>query len=193
MTQPDEELAVDIDALAAPPGNLPPGVRRLVSGLDRFAEWTGTLLCWLIFALVVVVVMEVVRRYAFNDPSIWAYDVSYMLYGTIFMLGAAVTLRYRGHIRTDLFYARWPPRVQAMVDVLFYALFFFPGILLFLLAGWDKAYHSFRIMEHAMASPWRPLLFPFRAVIPLTALLLIAQGVSEFLKAWYTLLRGPAR
>jgi TRAP-type mannitol/chloroaromatic compound transport system permease small subunit len=193
MSQPNEELAVEIDAVAPPPENLPPIVRRLVAGLDRFAEWTGALLCWLILVLVAVVVMEVVRRYAFNDPSIWAYDVSYMLYGTVFMLGAAVTLRYHVHIRTDLFFARWPPRVQAMVDVAFYALFFFPGIILFLVAGWDKAYHSFSIMERAMASPWRPLLFPFRAVIPLAALLLVLQGVSEFLKAGFTLVRGPAK
>lgn len=193
MSHPSEEFAGEIDFAAAPAENLPPRVRRLVIGLDRFAEWTGTLLCWLILALVAVVVMEVVRRYALNDPSIWAYDVSYMLYGTVFMLGAAVTLRYHGHIRTDLFFARWPPRVQAMVDVAFYALFFFPGILLFLVAGWDKAYHAFSIMERAMASPWRPLLFPYRAVIPLTAVLLIAQGISELLKAGFTLVRGPAK
>jgi TRAP-type mannitol/chloroaromatic compound transport system permease small subunit len=192
MSQGDEDLAVDMDALGRPPDNLPPRARRTVQLLDRFADATGEVLSWLIFALVFVVVIEAIRRYAFNDPSIWAYDVSYMLYGTTFMLGAAVTLRYRGHIRTDLFFAKWPPRTQAAVDLTFYILFFFPGLALFLWAGFDKAWHAFQIGEQAMASPWRPLLWPFRAVIPLCALLLMLQGVSEVLKNWYTLRRGPA-
>lgn len=190
--QSDEELAVDVDALRRPPANLPPSARRIVLILDRFAEWTGAALSWLVLALVLVVVIEAVRRYAFNDPSIWAYDVSYMLYGTVFMIGAAVTLRFHGHIRTDLFYNKWSPRVQAAVDLTFFILFFFPGLLFLFWAGFDKVQHAFAIGERAVASPWRPLLWPYRAVIPLTALLLVIQGISEVIKSWFTLMRGPS-
>jgi TRAP-type mannitol/chloroaromatic compound transport system permease small subunit len=193
MSLGDEELAVDIDQMRTPPTNLPPSARRVVLVLDRIAEWTGAVLAWLILALVFVVVLEALRRYAFNAPSIWAYDASYMLYATVFMLGAAVTLRFKGHIRTDLFFSRWPPRTQAAVDLTFYLLFFFPGLALFLWAGLDKTIHAFLIDERAMASPWRPILWPFRGVIPLCAFLLILQGISETIKSFYTLRHGPAR
>lgn len=189
MTQTDEDLP-DLEAMRRPPGNMPPGPRRVVVALDRFAELTGWALSWLVLALVVVVVTESVRRYAFNDPSIWAYDVSYMLYGAVFMLGAAVTLRFQGHIRTDLFFQRWSPRTQAAVDLFFYVFFFFPGLVFLAIYGWDKAAHAYAIGERAMASPWRPLLWPYRAVIPLAALLLGLQGISEVLKAWYVLKTG---
>ncbi|WP_375257444.1 TRAP transporter small permease subunit [Citreimonas sp.] len=189
LAETDEDLP-DIDKLRRPPDALPPGPRRIVVALDTFADWFGQVLAWLVLALVVVVVMESIRRYAFNAPSIWAYDVSYMLYGTIFMLGAAVTLRFRGHIRTDLFFNTWTPRTQAAVDLTFYILLFFPGMLFFLIAGYDQAARSYAITERAAASFWRPILWPYRAVIPLTAALVMLQGVSEIIKAWYQFRTG---
>ncbi|MGR3496736.1 TRAP transporter small permease subunit [Citreimonas sp.] len=189
LAETDEDLP-DIDKLRRPPDALPPRPRRIVVALDTFADWFGQVLAWLVLALVVVVVMESIRRYAFNAPSIWAYDVSYMLYGTIFMLGAAVTLRFRGHIRTDLFFNTWTPRTQAGVDLAFYILLFFPGMLFFLIAGYDQAARSYAISERAAASFWRPILWPYRAVIPLTAALVMLQGVSEIIKAWYQFRTG---
>lgn len=189
LTETDEDLP-DLDRLRQPPVNLPQPARRIVVALDTFADWFGQVLAWLVLALVVVVVMESIRRYAFNAPSIWAYDVSYMLYGTIFMLGAAVTLRFRGHIRTDLFFNNWSPRTQAAVDLTFYLLLFFPGMLFFFIAGYEQAARSFAITERAAASFWRPILWPYRAVIPLTALLVMVQGISEVIKAWYQFKTG---
>ncbi len=193
MSQQSEELVYDPDHKPPLPAGMPPRIRAIVGTIDRTNEILGEILAWTTFALIFVVAIEVVRRYGFNDPSIWAYDVSYMLYGTGFMLGAAVTLRYRGHIRTDLFYQNWSDRTKALVDACFYLFVFFPGLFLFMLAGFDKAWHSFSIMERAFASPWRPLLFPYRAVIPLCALLLIIQGISELLKAVYVIRAGSAR
>ncbi|MFW5655056.1 MAG: TRAP transporter small permease subunit [Roseicyclus sp.] len=189
LAETDEDLP-DIDRLRAAPLDLPPGPRRIVATLDTFADWFGQILAWLVLALVVVVVLEAIRRYAFNDPSIWAYDLSYMLYGTIFMLGAAVTLRFRGHIRTDLFFNQWSPRTQAKVDLIFYIFLFFPGMILFLIAGWEQTARSFAISERASASFWRPILWPYRAVIPLAAALVMLQGVSEIIKAWYQFRTG---
>ncbi len=185
----DEDLP-DIDRMRLPPRNLPEGPRRIVIAIDTFADWFGRGLAWLVLALVVVVVMEATRRYVFNAPSIWAYDVSYMLYGAIFMLGAGVTLRFQGHIRTDLFYKDWSPRTQAGVDLTFYLLLFFPGLLFFGLAGYEQAARSFAISERAAASFWRPILWPYRAVIPLTAFLVALQGVSEVIKAFYKFRTG---
>jgi TRAP-type mannitol/chloroaromatic compound transport system permease small subunit len=140
--------------------------------------------------MVLGLVYEVTARYVFKAPTEWAYDVTYMLYGSIFMLGAAFTLLKKAHIRTDLFYGKWPPRTQGLVDAVMYLLFYFPGIIFFLVAGWDYAAHAWATQERAAMSPWRPIIYPFKTVIPLTAFLLLVQGLSEFLKSLYAWKRG---
>jgi TRAP-type mannitol/chloroaromatic compound transport system permease small subunit len=173
-----------------PLADAPAALRRLVLAIDGVTAWTGKAVAWLTLPLVLVVVHEVIRRYFFNNPSIWAYDVSYMLYGSLFMLGAAYALLNKAHIRTDIFYDKWPRRAQACVDASLYLLIFMPALAFFLLTGWEKAAHAWSIGERSGASPWRPILFPFRAVIPATAALLLMQSVSEFIKAAYTVFRG---
>lgn len=126
---------------------------------------------------------EVIARYLFNAPTLWAFDVTYMLYGSHFMLGAAYCLYTKGHIRTDLLYLGWSARTQGALDASLYILFFFPGMIFFFLSGWEEALLSWQIQETSDASPWRPPLYPFKTVIPLAALLLLMQGVSEFLKS----------
>ncbi|MBE3637800.1 TRAP transporter small permease subunit [Mangrovicoccus algicola] len=185
----DEDLP-DLDQMRKAVPAIPDPWRAIVMRLDRFADLYGHVLSWLVLALVAIVVMEAIRRYAFNSPSIWAYDLSYMLYGTIFMLGAGTTLRFGGHIRTDLFFKDWSPRTQAGVDLVFYLLLFFPGLFFFFWAGFDKALSSYMISERASASFWRPILWPYRAVIPATALLLMLQGVSEVIKAVFQFRSG---
>jgi TRAP-type mannitol/chloroaromatic compound transport system permease small subunit len=176
---------------AQAPGGAPPGTLvAFVKAVDRLADRSGRLFCWLIIPLVFGITYEVIVRYAFNAPTIWSYDVAYMLYGTHFMLGAGYTLYRGGHIRTDIFYQKWPPRTRGIVDALLYLLFFFPGMALFFWMGLQEALHSWDIREVSDASPWRPIIYPFKAVIPLTALLLIVQGLSEFLKSGYAALKG---
>lgn len=153
-------------------------------------EWSGRIFCWLIVPMVVGLTYEVVARYLFDAPTIWAYDVTYMLYGSHFMLGATYALYTRGHIRTDILYERWSPRTQGTVDATLYLFLFFPGMFLFLLAGWDEALLSVQNLETSDASPWRPPLYPFKMVIPAAAFLLLVQGVSEFLKSAYAAWRG---
>jgi TRAP-type mannitol/chloroaromatic compound transport system permease small subunit len=174
-----------------PPSDAPlRGLAAFVRALDRLADRCGRLFCWLIVPLVVAITYEVIVRYAFRAPTIWSYDVSYMLYGTHFMLGAAYTLYRGGHIRTDIFYQKWRPRTRGLMDAALYLLLFFPGMILFLWMGLQEALHSWDIREVSDASPWRPAIYPFKMVIPLTALLLIVQGVSEFLKSAHAALTG---
>jgi TRAP-type mannitol/chloroaromatic compound transport system permease small subunit len=104
----------------------PQSLRTTIRVLDGISIWSGKLVAWLIIPMVLGLVYEVVARYAFNAPTEWAYDMTYMLYGSFFMLGAAFTLQRKGHIRTDTFYAAWSPRRQGMVDAVCYLLFFFP-------------------------------------------------------------------
>jgi len=168
----------------------PPVLVALVRTIDTLGEWSGRLFCWLIIPMVGGLTYEVIARYAFSAPTMWAYDVTYMLYGSHFMLGAAYTLYKGGHIRTDIFYQNWSPRVQGLIDAGLYLFLFFPGIIFFLLSGGVEALHSWDIRERSDASPWRPPLYPFKSVIPVAAILLLVQGVSEFLKSGYAALKG---
>ncbi|MCS7206492.1 MAG: TRAP transporter small permease subunit [Dehalococcoidia bacterium] len=163
---------------------------RVTKVIDTIGEWIGKTFAWLIIPLVGVMTYEVISRKFFGSPTVWSYDITYMLYGSIFMLGAGYTLLKKGHIRTDIFYNRFPVRVQGTIDAVLYLLFFFPGMAFFLWAGWDEAWHAFTIREKSDASPWRPPLYPYKFVIPATAALLIVQGVSEFLKSVYAMLKG---
>jgi TRAP-type mannitol/chloroaromatic compound transport system permease small subunit len=162
----------------------------IVRAIDGLSLWSGRLFCWLVVPLVVGLTYEVFARYVFHAPTIWAYDVAYMLYGSHFMLGAAYTLYRGGHIRTDIFYQNWSVRTRGLVDALLYLFLFFPGITLFFWMGLQEALQSWDIREVSDASPWRPIIYPFKAVIPLGLGLLFIQGVSEFLKSTYAALEG---
>lgn len=163
---------------------------EISSFIDHISIWSGKATAWLIFPLIFGLTYEVISRYIFHAPTIWAYDLAYMLYGSMFMLGAAFTLYKKGHIRTDIFYDKWSSRKQGRVDAFLYLFFFFPGMIFFLIAGLDEAIHSWSLWEKSEYGAWRPPIFPFKTVIPLTAFLLLVQGVSEFLKSIYAAVRG---
>jgi TRAP-type mannitol/chloroaromatic compound transport system permease small subunit len=173
-------------AAGAPPGALV----AIVGAIDGLSLWSGRVFCWLIVPLVVGLTYEVLARYVFHAPTIWAYDVAYMLYGSHFMLGAAYTLYKGGHIRTDIFYQNWSVRTRGAVDGILYLFLFFPGVALFFWMGLQEALHAWDIREVSDASPWRPIIYPFKAVIPTALALLFIQGVSEFLKSAYAALEG---
>jgi TRAP-type mannitol/chloroaromatic compound transport system permease small subunit len=164
--------------------------RLLVAAIDRFTTWTGIVVAWLMVPLVVAVVWEVVARYAFDAPTIWSFEITYMLYGAMFMLGAAYALRVGAHIRTDFFWEKWSQRTKGIIDSFAYLAFFFPGIALFLWVGWDEAVYSYEIQEMSEQTPWRPLLWPLKASVPLAAALLLLQGVSELTKSLHAALTG---
>lgn len=162
----------------------------IIRVIDRFTTITGKAVAWLVIPMVLGLVFEVFSRYMFHAPTMWAFDVTYMLYGTLFMLGAAYTLMRGGHIRTDMLYHAWSPKTQGTVDAVCYILFFFPGIFFFLIAGVEYASLSWAMGEKAFGSAWQPPIYPFKTVIPLTAVLLLIQGVSELLKSLYAARKG---
>ncbi len=169
----------------------PKALLKIIRIIDTYVgEWSGKIFMVLIFPLVGGLTYEVVSRYLFNAPTIWAFDLSYMLYGSHFMLGATYCLLKKGHIRTDLLYELFPVKWQGRVDAVLYLFFFFPGMIYFFGAGWEEALHSWHILEHSEQSPWQPPLYPFKAVVPVSAMLLMIQGVSELLKSAYAGLRG---
>ena len=167
-----------------------PGLIRTVRVIDKFTDTTGVWVAWLNVPLVLAVAYEVIARYLFNAPTIWSFDVTYMLYGTIFMLGAAYALHKGAHIRTDFFYEKWSDRTRGVVDSISYIVFFFPSIVMLLLVSANESWYSFGIGETSEQTPWRPILWPFKAVVPLTCVLLLLQGVSELIKSFYAARTG---
>lgn len=164
------------------------GTARFID--STIGEWSGKIFKWLVIPMAGALFYEVIARYFFHAPTIWAYDVTYMLYGSHFMLGAAYALYTGGHIRTDIFYGKWSPRKQGLIDAILYLLLFFPGMILFFRSGLYEAILSVSLLEKSDATPWRPPMYPFKCVIPLAALLLLIQGLSEFLKSVYAAWRG---
>jgi TRAP-type mannitol/chloroaromatic compound transport system permease small subunit len=166
------------------------GVAAAIRALDGLSEWTGRVVAWLIIPMVASLVYEVTARYVFDAPTVWAYDMTFMLYGTFFMVGAAYTLKHKGHIRTDSFYGSWSPRTQGWVDIACYLVFFFPPLIAFQVVTWDYFVRSWQQSERIMTSPWMPIVYPFKGMMPLATLLLLLQGVSELLKSLHAALKG---
>jgi TRAP-type mannitol/chloroaromatic compound transport system permease small subunit len=163
---------------------------RVVRIIDKFTDTTGTWVAWLNVPLVFAVVYEVGARYAFNAPTIWSFDVTYMFYGTIFMLGSAYALHKGAHIRTDFFFERWSIRTRGTIDSVAYLVFFFPSLVTFFVVSGAEGWYAFEIGERSEQTPWRPILWPFKMVVPLTCLLLLIQGISETIKSVYAARTG---
>lgn len=163
---------------------------RLADRLDRIAIWSGRLTCLLLIPLVLGLSYEVAARYLFNAPTTWAYDLTFMLYGAFFMLGAAFCLQRKGHVRTDMFYERLTPRRQALIDLAGYALFFLPFVYLLIVVGGAYFWKAFVTRETFVTSAWQPLTWPFKLAIPVAGVLLSIQGAAEVLKALHALRFG---
>ena len=162
----------------------------ITAWIDRFTDMTGLWVAWLNLPLVLAVSYEVVARYFFNAPTIWVFYVTYMLYATIFMLGAAYALHKGAHIRTDFFFEGWSTRTKGVIDSTAYLVFFFPSLIVLLIVSWHEGWYAFQIGETSEQTPWRPILWPFKMVVPLTCLLLLIQGVSETIKSLHAASTG---
>ena len=193
---PEPELTDELIAerRTGEPGQLPddmaPWMASVITWIDRFSLWTGRIVCWLTVPLIAAMVYEIFMRYAFTAPTMWAYDISRMLYGACFMLGAGYGL-FRGvHIRADFIYRNWSVKAQGMVDGILYVLFYFPGLLVFFWMSTDFAYESWIRLERGMDTAWMPFVFPIKTVLPIGVLFLLIQGVSELLKCIYAATKG---
>ena len=146
---------------------------------DRLSAWVGKAFAWCIIIMTLGVSYEVFVRYVLNSPTVWAFDMTYILYGTMFMMAGAYTLSRDGHVRADVVYRLWRPRVQASVELVLYFLFFFPGITAFMVAGWRYASRSWRYLEVSSMSPAGIPIFQFKSVIVVAGALLFVQGIAQ--------------
>ena len=160
------------------------GALRLAGAIDALTRFFGKAIAWLVLPMVLSLVWEVVARYFFSAPTVWAYDMTFMLYGTFFMLGSAWTLQRGGHIRTDVYYAKWSKRTQARIDIACYLVLFFPAMVVLGWLCWEYFWKSFQQNERIVTSPWMPIVWPFKFTMPLAAALLVLQGVAECIRCW---------
>jgi TRAP-type mannitol/chloroaromatic compound transport system permease small subunit len=152
---------------------------QVIHFIDRFTTWVGRSFSWLILLMAFGMGYEVLSRYLFNAPTAWAYDMSYILYGTLFMVGGAYTLSRNAHVRGDFLYRLWKPRTQAKVELTLYVLFFFPGILALAFAGGKYANQSWGYMETSVFSPAGVPIFHFKTMLVVGAVLMLIQGVAQ--------------
>ena len=165
------------------------GYLAVIRIIDTFTVWTGYLFVLFIIPLIFANVVEVFCRYVLKEPTIWALDVTTMSYAALFMLGSALALLKGAHVRTDMLWEGFSDRTKGMIDSLAFILFFLPTMAVLFFISIDDAWYSYSINERGSSGAWTPILWPLRGVIPLTALMLFLQGISELLKslwAWRT-------
>jgi len=158
-------------------------MERFIFVIDSLTAWVGKAFAWLILLLAIGVAYEVFVRYALRDPTSWAFDISYIMYGTLFMMAGAYALARGSHVRGDVLYRLWKPKTQATVELVLYFLFFFPGILAFIFAGADYAAESWSYNygrgEVSINSPAGVPISQFKSVIPVAGSLLLLQGLAQ--------------
>jgi TRAP-type mannitol/chloroaromatic compound transport system permease small subunit len=150
--------------------------------IDSLSTWVGKAFAWLILVLTLGISYEVFVRYALRAPTTWAFDFSYINYGALFLMAGAYTLSRNGHVRADVLYRFWKPRTQASMDLVLYIIFFLPAVAAFMYAGWNFAAMSVRFREVSIFSPAGVPVFPLKALIPVTGVLLLIQGIAEIIR-----------
>jgi len=183
-------------------------MRRKIDGflytIDSLSTWVGKAFAWCILILTLSTTYDVFMRYVFNNPTDWAFDVSYTMYGTLFMMAGAYTLSRGGHVRGDVIFRLWPVRMQASIELVLYLVFFFPGMAALIYAGIDYAHESWSYLpfgpaglrgEISINSPAGVPVSPLKTILPIAAGLLAIQGIGEVLRCLVCLHDGawPAR
>jgi len=170
-------------------------MQSLLLYVDKVSTWVGQAFSWLIVGLTLLISWEVFSRYALDHPHAWAFDVMIMMYGTLFMMAGAYTLAKNGHVRGDVLYGFFPPRLQAGLDLTLYILFFLPGVIAFCWAGYIYAGESWAIREGSNITADGPPYYPFKTIIPIAGAFLLVQGIVEIVRCVICLKQGdwPSR
>jgi TRAP-type mannitol/chloroaromatic compound transport system permease small subunit len=167
--------------------------------IDKISAWIGKAFAWCVVIMTLGISYEVFVRYLprvfrslgidgapvlrdlipLMTPTPWAFDMSYIMYGALFMMAGAYTLSRDAHVRADMFYRMWPPRVQARLELLLYFIFFYPGVIALIFYGWDYAADSFRYREVSINSPAGIPIYQLKFIIPAAGLALAVQGLAQ--------------
>jgi TRAP-type mannitol/chloroaromatic compound transport system permease small subunit len=153
---------------------------RLSKTIDLCIRWTGLVCSYLLVPLTLLVVYEVISR-SLKHPTIWTFEMSIFFYGAHFMLVAAYGLLCKSHVSIDLVSSRFSKRTNAVLSLICYLLMYFPFIFVLTYFGVSYSVNSWSMLETSW-SIWGPPLYPIKTVIPLTAIMLLLQGISEVIK-----------
>lgn len=165
-------------------------VTRYLAFQDSLSDKTGKLASWISIVLILVLLYEVVMRYWFNSPTAWGHELSTMLFGAFGVLTGAFTLRYKAHVRSEVIYMMFPPKVQQLCDVLVNLLILTAFVIFFTMA-WEFALDSWRMNETSGKSTWQPVLYPIKTTIPIGVGLLILQTIAELVRSVLALFNIP--
>jgi TRAP-type mannitol/chloroaromatic compound transport system permease small subunit len=150
--------------------------------IDKISTFVGKAFSWLIVSLTFLITYEVFSRYALDAPHPWAFDAMIMMYGALFMMSGAYTLSKNGHVRGDVLYGFFPPRMQATIDLTLFIVFFLPGVTALCWAGYQYAGDSWAIWEHSSITADGPPVYPFKTIIPIAGVFLLMQGLVEIVR-----------
>ena len=148
--------------------------------IDKINRWIGKAVSFFVLLVMGITLLEVFLRYGFNRPTMWVHETSQQIFAIAFLLGSAYTLQEGGHVRVDIFYRRLSTKGRAIIEIvssLFY--FIFIGILLW--KGGEMAYESVTMLERTQ-TPWEPYVFHVILALPIAALLLLMQGIADFIR-----------
>jgi len=165
-------------------------IQAMLQRIDQLSVWVAKGVTLAVFAMVVTIAYDVILRYVFRAPTVWQYDTSYMLGGSVIILGSAYVHLKRRHVRVDLIYNRFSPRVRLILDVVFTLLFFFPLLTGLIIVSAADAIHAYQVKEFSEVGFWRPLMWPFKSVIPVGLAVLWLQGLANFIRDLHMLLKG---
>jgi TRAP-type mannitol/chloroaromatic compound transport system permease small subunit len=165
-------------------------MQTLLLFIDKVSTWIGQFFSWLIVALTFMISWEVFSRYVLDNPHAWAFDVMSMMYGSLFMMAGAYTLSKNGHVRGDVLYGFFPPRLQAWLDLILYLVFFIPGVVALAYAGYGFAAESWAINEHSNITADGPPIYPFKTILPIAGAFLLAQGLVEIVRCIVCIKQG---
>lgn len=167
-----------------------PAYMATIRIIDRINDYAGHAFAFLVIPLILANTYEVLARYVFDQPTIWALDVTTQSFGALFMLGAAYALLKGAHVRTDMLWDKFSDRKKGIIDSCAYVIFFLPTMALLFFISWDDFLYAIDIKETSNSTSWQPVLWPLRGVIPLTSALLFLQGISELLKSLWAARTG---
>jgi len=170
-------------------------MQKILLRIDRFSTWVGQAFSWLIVALTFLMTYEIFARRFFDAPHAWVFDAQLQLYGILFMMAGAYTLSKSGHVRGDVLYGFFSPRVQAGIDLTLYVAFFIPGVVALTYAGTIYAADAWKIKEMSSVMVDGPPVYTFKSFIPLAGALMILQGAAEIARCVICLKNGewPSR
>jgi TRAP-type mannitol/chloroaromatic compound transport system permease small subunit len=170
-------------------------MQKILLRIDRVSTFVGQSFSWLFLALSLLMTWEIFSRRFFDAPHAWVFDAQLQLYGTGFMMAGAYTLAKSGHVRGDVLYGFFSPRVQASLDLILYVIFFIPGVVALTFAGTFYAIDAWKIKEMSSVMVDGPPIYTFKTIIPLAGALMIVQGAAEIARCVICLRSGewPSR